>query len=206
MKLITTYFPELTKSKIKIFNNMKTIYSNWNNKINLVSKKSFDYFYTNHVLHSLSIAKFISFNNNTTIADIGTGGGFPGIPLAIFFDTCDFTLIDSKKKKIKTLIKISKKLKIKNIQFSDKRIEKIKKKFDFIIGRAVNKDVFMLYNSIKKNLKLQSTNNIKNGFIYLKGDDINNYYPYNINITKTYICKYFNIKSFKDKIILYIPI
>lgn len=205
MQLIIKYFPDITNKNIKLLIKMQKIYSFWNQKINLVSRNSFNKFYINHILHSLSIAKFILFKNKTDIIDVGTGGGFPGIPLAIIFKNCNFTLIDSKKKKIKILKIIVKKLKLKNIKLYCRRIEDVKLKFDFVLGRAVNKNIYKFYKWSNKNLKNTSIHKINNGIIYLTGNSIKNNYKFkNKKIIETKINKYFQEEYFLDKKIIYI--
>ena len=171
MKLILKYFPNLTNDQVYKFEILQEIYEEWNSKINVISRKDIDQLYLKHVLHSLSIAKVISFNDNTTILDVGTGGGFPGIPLAILFPECNFILLDSIAKKIKVVDAVVLSLGLKNVKTITARVENTSDKYDFIISRAVTKmkDFKKL---IKGKLNNSSKNTLKNGILYLKGGDL----------------------------------
>jgi len=171
MKLILKYFPNLTNDQVYKFKMLPEIYEDWNSKINVISRKDIDQLYLKHVLHSLSIAKVISFNDKTTILDVGTGGGFPGIPLAILFPECNFVLLDSIAKKIKVVDAAVLSLGIKNVKTITARVENTSDKYDFIISRAVTKmkDFKKL---IKGKLNNSSKNALKNGILYLKGGDL----------------------------------
>ena len=169
--LIEKYFPSLTiEQKIK-FDKLYTVYDKWNNQINVISRKDMDHFYERHVLHSLSIAKIIDFKPDTTLIDIGTGGGFPGIPLAILFPQCTFTLVDSIGKKIKVVKEVCEELGINNVIALHSRAEQINEQFDFIISRAVTSmPLFLTW--VKNKLKNEHKNEIENGILYLKGGDL----------------------------------
>lgn len=165
MELIRNYFPNLTTDQDNKLSALKALYTEWNNKINVVSRKDMDQFYCNHVLHSLSIAKIHSFKLNENVLDIGTGGGFPGIPLAIIFPQTKFHLVDSIQKKITVVSEVANSLELKNVSITNDRFEHIKKKHDTIISRAVapaNKLVRLTKNSTSKNSK----------HIFLKGGDL----------------------------------
>ncbi len=165
MELIRNYFPNLTTDQDNKLSALKVLYTEWNNKINVVSRKDMDQFYCNHVLHSLSIAKIHSFKVNENVLDIGTGGGFPGIPLAIIFPQTKFHLVDSIQKKITVVSEVANSLELKNVSITNDRFEHIKKKHDTIISRAVapaNKLVRLTKNSTSKNSK----------HIFLKGGDL----------------------------------
>jgi len=171
MKLILKYFPNLTNNQIKKFDQLETLYKNWNSKINVISRKDIDELYLKHVLHSLSIAKVIKFKDNTTILDVGTGGGFPGIPLAILFPKCQFLLVDSINKKINVVNAISESLNLGNVSSLVSRVEHIKSKHDFIVSRAVTK-MKKFRNLVKGKISSNNTNVLNNGIIYLKGGDL----------------------------------
>ncbi|MBE9467710.1 MAG: 16S rRNA (guanine(527)-N(7))-methyltransferase RsmG [Bacteroidetes bacterium] len=170
MHQILKYFPNLTEKQIEQFSKLKNLYSFWNEQINVISRKDIDNIYEHHVLHSLAIAKIIRFNKNTSILDVGTGGGFPGIPLAILFPDTNFFLIDSIGKKIKVVKEITKELNLNNVNSEKIRVEKIKNKYDFIISRAVtNFPQFVAL--VKKNIHGNDKNPLPNGILYLKGGD-----------------------------------
>ena len=205
-KKIQFYFPNLDYFQIEQFEVLKEIYLSWNSKINVISRKDTENFYTRHVLHSLSIAKFIQFTSNTTILDVGTGGGFPGIPLAIYFSKCKFTLVDSIGKKIKVVDEVVKELKLKNVEPIVMRAENISLKFDFIVSRAVAQlDKFCPW--ISKNLNHSSNNEIRNGIICLKGGDLRkeiNKVSNKFDSELTNISDYFDDLFFESKSILYL--
>jgi 16S rRNA (guanine527-N7)-methyltransferase len=169
--IIRNYFPELDPQRLAKFDALFELYRHWNNQINVISRKDLENFYIRHVLHSLAIAKFISFNKKSTILDVGTGGGFPGIPLAIFFKDVQFTLIDSIGKKIKVVKEVSTALELHNVESHHMRAEKMNDKFDFIISRAVT-HFSRFCPWVSSNIKDKSTHQIKNGIIYLKGGDL----------------------------------
>jgi 16S rRNA (guanine527-N7)-methyltransferase len=188
------------------FEILKDLYLYWNSKINVISRKDTENFYTRHVLHSLSIAKFIDFKKNTKIMDVGTGGGFPGIPLAIYFKNSSFTLVDSIGKKIKVVDQIVDELKIKNVISKIERAENISEKFDFIVSRAVTQlERFCPW--VEQNISKSNKNEIPNGIIYLKGGDLKEEIQkitkkYNYRIEK--IINYFEDSFFESKSILYL--
>lgn len=168
MDLIKKYFPDIPKEQYNQLKELKSHYEEWNQKINVISRKDIDNFYERHVLHSLAIAKLIQFRDDSTIIDVGTGGGFPGVPLAILFPNAHFTLLDSIGKKLKVINEISEKLHIDNIETIHSRVETIDRKYDYILSRAVT--------NLPKFIKL--TTNIRNaksashsGIYYLKGGD-----------------------------------
>jgi 16S rRNA (guanine527-N7)-methyltransferase len=171
VKIILKYFPDLTTDQITKFRKLEQLYSYWNNQINVISRKDIDELYERHVLHSLAIAKVIAFKPGTDILDIGTGGGFPGIPLAILFPEVNFHLVDSIGKKIKVVQEISTSLGLNNLQAEHARAEKITKKFDFVVSRAVT-NLSSFKNWIKGKIKKSNLNEISNGVLYLKGGDL----------------------------------
>ena len=206
MELIQKYFPELSEKQFAQFENLRFLYEDWNSKINVISRNDIEFFYEKHVLHSLAIAKFIRFKRGTKILDIGTGGGFPGIPLAIYFPESEFTLVDSIGKKIKVVNEVAKSLGLKNVKAINVRAENMKLQFDFIVSRAVTSmNNFIHLTKNKINQKQQ--NAIPNGIIYLKGGDlteefsqIKNYYEI------TEISQYFNESFFETKKLVYLHI
>ncbi len=169
--LIKKYFPALTDEQEEQFSMLQALYQEWNAQINVISRKDTENFYERHVLHSLAIAKIHSFISGTKIMDIGTGGGFPGIPLAILFPECDFLLVDSIGKKIKVVNEVAQALGLKNVRGVHERAEKIDEKFDFIVSRAVTAMPVFLKWTKGKFLK-ENKNKFKNGILYLKGGDL----------------------------------
>jgi 16S rRNA (guanine527-N7)-methyltransferase len=171
MELLLKYFPELTERQIQQFRTLLPLYSEWNQKINVVSRKDINELYLRHVLHSLGIAKVQPFIGGAKILDVGTGGGFPGIPLAILFPESQFYLVDSIGKKIKVVNEVATSLGLTNINASHKRAEEVSQKFDFIVSRAVTQmDTFVSWvrhSTIKKN-----QHELPNGILYLKGGDL----------------------------------
>ena len=171
VSLILKYFPDLSEVQIEQFSRLEELYTLWNNQINVISRKDTDNFYERHVLHSLGIAKIMTFKDNSDVLDIGTGGGFPGIPLAILFPNCKFTLVDSIGKKIKVVNEVAKALELKNVTGIHARAEEIKTKFDFIVSRAVTAmPAFITW--IDKKFKKDNLNPLPNGVLYLKGGDL----------------------------------
>ncbi len=168
---ILKYFPDLTELQIERFSRLEELYTLWNNQINVISRKDTENFYERHVLHSLGIAKIMDFKDSSEILDIGTGGGFPGIPLAILFPNCQFTLVDSIGKKIKVVNEVAIALDLKNVQGIHARAENINKKFDFIVSRAVTAmPAFLTW--VDKKFKKENINEFPNGILYLKGGDL----------------------------------
>ncbi len=171
MTLLSSYFPDLSPEQIRQFEALEGLYQTWNAQINVISRKDTDHFYERHVLHSLAIAKIVQFLPGSKVLDIGTGGGFPGIPLAILFPEVQFHLVDSIGKKIKVVQEVAASLGLQNVQASHARAETIKDRYDFIVSRAVTQmPVFLTWvkgKSAKKNL-----HNLKNGVLYLKGGDL----------------------------------
>ena len=205
MKLILDHFPNLNKKQIEQFSMLKAIYENWNQKINVISRKDIDNINLRHVLHSMSIAKFIKFKKQTKILDLGTGGGFPGIPLAILFPDCNFILVDSVKKKITVVENVVKELKLNNVISYCSRVEELDLKFDFLVTRAVAK-MPKIINWSRGNFNLESNNEIKNGIIALKGGDINEELFSINNSTILPIEEILDNQYFIDKKIVYVPI
>jgi len=204
MDIILKYFPELSSDKIEKFKQLEALYIYWNQRINVVSRKNINELYINHVLHSLAIAKIINFKNKTNILDVGTGGGFPGIPLAILFPDCNFTLVDSIAKKIHVVDSIVNSLKLDNISTSISRVESLNTKHDFIVSRAVtNMPKFM--NLTKGRVIKGGNNSLSNGIIYLKGGNLSEELK-NIKNQMYNISDYFEEEFFKTKKIVYVGI
>ncbi len=171
IELILQYFPDLTEKQREQFADLEILYNDWNSQINVISRKDTDNFYQRHVLHSLAIAKVMSFKDGSKILDVGTGGGFPGIPLAILYPECDFLLVDSIGKKIKVVNHVAQALKLTNVKGIHERAEKIDQQFDFIVSRAVTAMPKFLNWTKGKFLK-ENKNDLKNGILYLKGGDL----------------------------------
>lgn len=206
MLKILKYFPNLTPEQIVRFEKMDPLYRDWNGKINLISRKDIDSLYEKHILHSLAIAKIIDFRAGTKILDVGTGGGFPGIPLAILFPSCHFVLIDSIGKKIKVVQAVSEELGLKNVTAIHGRVEDVKEEFDFVISRAVT--TFPAFvGLVKKNISRKPQNALPNGIIYLKGGDIQEEIKdYKRNIEVTEIFNFFKEPFFETKKVVYLPV
>lgn len=206
MEIIHQYFPDLTEKQCEQFQMLQKLYNEWNNKINVISRKDINQLYERHILHSLAIAKIIQFTNNSKILDVGTGGGFPGIPLAIFFPECNFHLVDSVGKKIKVVQEVSQSLGLKNMTSEQIRAEKIKDTYDFVVSRAVTAfPVF--YKWMRKKIKTESKNSLKNGILYLKGGDLGEELKkFKSRITSYNISDYFAEPFFETKKIIYLPI
>ena len=204
LDLILKYFPDLTVKQKNQFNQLQSLYKEWNAQINVISRKDIDELYTRHVLHSLGIAKVIQFKAGTSIMDVGTGGGFPGIPLAILFPNSNFYLVDTIGKKIKVVNAVAKALALQNVEGVQKRAEKVKFEFDFIISRAVTY-LPKFNNWIKGKFSNESFNDLPNGLLYLKGGDLleelkeagKPYKSFDLNI-------YFSEDFFETKIVIYL--
>jgi len=202
MQIINKYFPDLTDNQIKQFSNLQYLYEHWNSKINVISRKNIDTLYTNHILHSLAIAKVIQFKKGTKILDIGTGGGFPGIPLAILFPEVDFLLVDSIGKKIKVVNEVSSAIGLTNVSTLHERAENIKETFDFIVSRAVtNMTDFKKW--VKGKFNNTHNNTLNNGIFYLKGGDLSEELK-GIPHIKHEIADLFEEEFFKTKKVIYI--
>lgn len=203
MEIIKEYFPDITEQQLKAFNRLGDLYNEWNEKINVISRKDIEHLYTRHVLHSLAIAKIIKFKANTKLLDVGTGGGFPGIPLAIMFPECQFHLIDPIGKKITVVNGIAESLNLSNVHGEQTRVEKVKLKYDFIISRAVTRyDKFRAIT--RKNISSEHKNKLRNGIIYLKGGDFDDELEGVKHKTKLYnISDYFNDPFFETKKVIH---
>ncbi len=204
MEEIKNYFPELTKDQIIKLEMLYNLYDHWNSKINLISRKDFSFFYERHVLHSLSIAKFFKFKKNSLILDVGTGGGFPGIPLAIMFPDSSFYLIDGIGKKILAVKDLIKKIKLNNVIAKQIRVENFDRKFDFVVSRAVS-EIDNLAPLISNNISKNSKHEIENGLIYLKGGELTKEISIYNDLKIFEIKKIFSNPFFESKKILHIP-
>jgi 16S rRNA (guanine527-N7)-methyltransferase len=204
MEEILRYFPDITEHQKEQFARLKELYVFWNERINLVSRKDIDFLYTHHILHSLAIAKFISFRSGTKIMDVGTGGGFPGIPLAIMFPESQFLLIDSIAKKIKVVEDVIIKTKLDNCKALVSRAENINEKFDFIVSRAVA-PLPEFYRWVRKSIMKTPKHIIPNGIIYLKGGDLTEELePFEDWYTLHNISDYFEGEFFETKKIIHL--
>jgi len=205
MKTILGYFSELSETQIIQFTKLKELYTFWNAQINVISRKDIDELYNRHVLHSLGIAKVLTFKKNTTILDVGTGGGFPGIPLAILFPESNFYLVDSIGKKIKVVNEIAKELQLKNVKAEHIRAEKVIGEFDFIVSRAVtNMDDFVKW--VRKKIAKKQRHSIKNGILYLKGGDLTEELRNFPKATIYNLTDYFEDPFYETKKVVHIPL
>jgi len=206
MDSILRYFPKISEQQNSQFSQLEKIFRFWNNQINLISRKDIDHLYERHVLHSLSIAKFFEFSPGSNILDVGTGGGFPGIPLAIFFPSVNFTLIDSIGKKILAVNEIAKSLNLKNTKTICSRVEDLSEKFNFVISRAVA-DFPIFIKWTRSKVQPGGANPFPNGIIYLKGGDFENELKtIRQNVLIYNISEIFSEEFFKTKKIIYYPI
>ena len=205
MDKLIEIFPSLSASQIEKFKNMPILYKDWNSKINVISRKDINFFYERHLLHSLGIAKVVQFLPNAKILDVGTGGGFPGIPLAILFPQTHFFLIDSIGKKIKVVEEVTAALELKNISVSKIRAENFNEKVDFVVSRAVTKmDVFVPW--VKKNIRSTHKHSIKNGILYLKGGDLTQELFKFPKAQQFDLAQHFNDAFFEMKKVVYVPL
>lgn len=204
-QLILSYFPELSELQITQLERLQELYEDWNSKINVISRKDMDQFYVHHVLHSLGIAKVMAFQPGSKVLDIGTGGGFPGIPLAILFPETHFHLVDSIGKKINVVKDVAKQLKLSNVEAQQARAEELIRKYDFVISRAVTQMV-NFYPWVKGKIKKEDFNEFQNGILYLKGGDVDEEME---ALDKSYVVyhleDYFKEDFFQTKKVVYMP-
>ena len=202
MQIIHKYFPDLTEKQIEQFTDLQQLYQHWNAQINVISRKNIDTLYTNHILHSLAIAKVIQFEKGTKILDIGTGGGFPGIPLAILFPEVEFLLVDSIGKKIIVVNEVSNAIGLSNVRTVHERAESINETFDFVVSRAVtNMTDFKKW--VKGKFNNTHNNTLNNGILYLKGGDLSEELR-GISHYKYEITDLFEEEFFETKKVIYI--
>lgn len=205
MQIIDKYFPNLSQRQKEQFQNLDTLYREWNAKINVISRKDIDNLYEHHVLHSMAIAKIVRFKAGTSILDFGTGGGFPGIPLAILFPECRFRLIDGTGKKVNVASEVTKAIGLENVEAVHRRGEEEKGKFDFIVSRAVM-PMPDLVKIVRKNISTKQQNSIANGIIVLKGGNLTaELKPYHKIVEVTPISRFFDEEWFKEKNVIYLP-
>lgn len=206
MKTILHYFPQLLDKQVEQFEALLELYTEWNAKINVISRKDIHNLYIHHVLHSLSIAKFINFTPSSQILDVGTGGGFPGIPLAIFFPELEFVMIDSIRKKIKVVTEVSKAISLNNVEAIHQRVQDEKRKFDFVVSRAVM-PMADFEQLTRKNVKSEQKNALHNGLICLKGGDLDDELSSFKNSSEVFpLTQYFSEPFFETKKLVYLPI
>ena len=205
MHLIQKYFPNLSEIQFKQFEALQGLYGDWNSQINVISRKDIESLYLRHVLHSLSIAKLIQFKAGAKILDIGTGGGFPGIPLAILFPEVTFHLVDSINKKLKVVNGVAESLGLENVYTTHARAETIEGQYDFIISRAVTTmPVFVSW--IKNRVAKKNTHTLKNGILYLKGGDLTEELKTYSKVTLYDLSAFFEDEFFETKKIVHLPL
>lgn len=206
MEILLKYFPDLTQKQQEQFAALHELYTDWNSKINVISRKDIQNLYVHHVLHSLSIAKIIHFKEDSKILDIGTGGGFPGVPLAIFFPESYFTLIDSIGKKIKVATEVSNSIGLTNIECKHLRGQDEKGKFDFVVSRAVM-PLGDLINIVRKNISSAQKNSLPNGIICLKGGELESeLHQYKKYVEVDDLRNFFEEDFFETKKVVYLPL
>lgn len=206
MDTLLQYFPNITAKQQHQFAQLQELYTHWNAQINVISRKDIESLYVHHVLHSLSIAKVIDFKPNTKIMDVGCGGGFPGIPLAILFPECEFYLIDSIGKKIKVVNEVATALQLKNVTAEHIRVQQVKQQFDFVVSRAVT--AFPKFVSmVRKNISKKNHNDLKNGILYIKGGDFMDEIAEYGNKVKIFDCtKFFKEEFFETKKVIHLQL
>ncbi|WP_419212379.1 16S rRNA (guanine(527)-N(7))-methyltransferase RsmG [Maribacter sp. X9] len=202
---IFEYFPNLSENQKKQFSKLEELYKDWNQKINVVSRKDIEEIYLRHVLHSLAIGKFIDFKDGANIVDVGTGGGFPGIPLAILFPHVNFTLVDSIGKKIKVVDEVVDGLELTNVKTVNARVEEIPGQFDFIVSRAVAAMPTFVY-WVKGKIKKESVHERRNGILYLKGGDLQEELKDYKTAEIFELTDYFKEDFFETKKLVYLPL
>lgn len=205
MDEILQYFPDLSEKQIEQFSKLRELYFEWNEKINVISRKDIDELYLKHVLHSLAIAKVMKFKDGTEVLDVGTGGGFPGIPLAILFPNVNFHLVDSIQKKILVVSEVANTLELENVKAETQRVEKLKSKYDFIVSRAVTQ-MPKFVGWVRGKIKKENLNLLPNGILYLKGGDLSEELMDFKNVKIFPITDYFSEEFFRTKKVVYLPL
>ncbi len=204
--LILKYFPSLSERQQEQFAALGPLYADWNSKINLISRKDIDFLYEHHILHSLGICRMLHFKDGSRILDVGTGGGFPGIPLAILFPECQFVLLDSIGKKLKAAGDIAENIGLKNVEFVHSRVEDEKRKFDFVVSRAVM-PLADLARLCRKNIAAEQRNALPNGLICLKGGELaHEIMPFRHKADQLPLEGYFEEAYFDTKKVVYLPL
>ena len=206
MNIIQKYFTNLTGLQAEQFAQLEALYNDWNAKINVISRKDIQNLYEHHVLHSLGIAKVVNFKDGTTMMDLGTGGGFPGIPLAILFPNVQFHLVDSIGKKVKVANEVATAIGLKNVKFSHARAEEIKEQYDFVVTRAVMPMVDLM-KVARKNIKKEQHNAVPNGIIALKGGELAGEIASMKNICTVWeLSDFFEEEYFKTKKVVHVTV
>jgi len=206
MDIILKYFPRFTEGQAEMIRKLGPLYQEWNAKINVISRKDISMLYERHVLHALSIARFIRFTRGTRVLDVGAGGGFPGIPLAVFFPDVAFHLIDSVGKKIKVVKAVAAELGINNVTAEQIRAEQLNGKYDFVVSRAVT-SMPVFFNWVEKNISHEGKNAVPNGIIYLKGGNIDSEIKtFGKRVFIQNISEYYDEEFFETKKLVYIPV
>ncbi|MFA7688018.1 MAG: 16S rRNA (guanine(527)-N(7))-methyltransferase RsmG [Moheibacter sp.] len=205
MNEILKYFPDLSEKQIEQFSKLKDLYFEWNEKINVISRKDIDELYVKHVLHSLAIAKIMKFTAGSEVLDVGTGGGFPGIPLAIMFPQVNFHLVDSIQKKILVVSEVAAALSLENVKAETRRAEKINHKYDFIVSRAVTQ-MPKFVGWVRGKIKKKHINPLPNGILYLKGGDLTEELKGLKSLEIHPISNYFSEEFFLTKKVVYLPL
>lgn len=205
MEEILKYFPDLTEKQIEQFSKLEELYKDWNEKINVISRKDIDELYVKHVLHSLGIGKVMKFKAGSDVLDVGTGGGFPGIPLAILFPEVQFHLVDSIQKKIKVVQEVANALGLENVKAEANRVEKLKTKYDFIVSRAVTQ-MPKFVGWVRNKMKQEQKNLLPNGILYLKGGDLSEELKEFPDVVLYPLSDIFDQEFFETKKVVYLPL
>jgi 16S rRNA (guanine527-N7)-methyltransferase len=204
-KIIEKYFPNLTDKQKQQFAQLGELYVTWNAQINVISRADIDNLYEKHILHSLAIAKVVDFKDFTEILDVGTGGGFPGIPLAILYPNCQFLLVDSIGKKIKVVNEVATALGLENLRAEQMRAELVEGEFDFVVSRAVTR-LLPFYGWVKGKININNYNKLKNGILYLKGGDLKEELKELGKKSRVFeLSDYFTEEFFETKMVVHVP-